>query len=676
MQLVKKFRISRGHETPPDRHAFYALLMAFAIAVSPHLGRLPAWFAILALAVFAWSYRIVAGKIHHPGSLVRISILLIVMFILYRHYGTLLGRDAGVAMLVSLTLLKFLELKSQRDYMLVVFLSMFIVITAFLYSQAILLGIYLFAVVGILLSVLMYLNHRSRLDIRSMLKNAVKLMLAGVPIAALLFLLFPRLQSGLFTLPGDSHAGLSGMSDTLKPGSINELNLSQKVAFRVEFTGQVPPPEQLYWRGLVLERYERGTWKQSNAARSETELRYDPENVIEYSILQEPSNQKWVFALDMPVDKPNTVQWNKGRTLRSNSLLRERRQVKLKSAVAYTVAEITDADYMLNLDTSAVTGNRIAELAASLYRQSNNNNDAYVRAVYDYFRENGFAYTLRPPELGDNPVESFMLDTRSGYCEHYASSFAVMMRLAGIPARVVIGYQGGEWNDQGDYMIVRQSDAHAWSEVWLEKTGWTRIDPTSAVAPERIEFGLEAIRQLVEQGEALGQLNDERLRTIFRQSSVTRAMRGMAMFWDDVNTRWYKWIIGYGSDNQQSLLMLLGLNNSNLYNLIIVLVIMVSCVFAIQLWMLYRREFIADPVRKQYQHYCKKLSRIGLPRKQHEGPLTYAKRVIEARPDLERQVKQVTGLYIGIMYAGKQSGDMLKQLKSQVRKFWPRPLKT
>jgi transglutaminase-like putative cysteine protease len=673
--LKNKFHISAGQEILPDRQALFALVIAFLLSISPHAGRLPAWFAVLAIMVFAWRYKIISIKGHQPGRLIRFSILFLVVFFLFKHYHTLLGRDAGVAMLIALTMLKFLELKSLRDYMLVVFLCLFIVLTSFLYSQSLWLGFYLLAVVIILFTVMMYLNHRARHDLLGMLKRAAKMVMIGLPVAVLLFLLFPRLQGGLFGLPGDSHSGLTGMSDTMEPGSINELNLSEKVAFRVEFAALVPVAKQRYWRGLVLENYQQGTWKESRGKHEiAVDIRYSTDDVIEYSILQEATNKKWIFALDMPVSKPVDLQWGTGQTLRSTSSLRERQQQDLKSAIFYAFADMSDAELARNMDTSSVTGERIIALAQGLYRQSGSDKE-YINTVLAYFKNNDFIYSLQPPLLGENPVESFMLDTRKGYCEHYASSFTMMMRLAGVPARVVIGYQGGEWNEQGEYMIVRQSDAHAWSEVWLDERGWVRIDPTSAVAPERIEYGLSAVRQLMRQGQELGNLTDEKLQIMLQMSLLRQTLKGMKMFWDGVNTRWYKWVVGFGKENQTSILKWLGFKQANWSNLIFILVALVTMVVSIQAWMLFHRRKVLDPAVRQYQKFCHRLSRIGIARAPSEGPADFARRVIKLRPDLKMLVISVTEAYIAILYAGNTDSDQQQKLTRAVRDFRPKMLK-
>jgi len=669
--IKQKFHISTGQELKPDRQALYSLFIALLLSMSPHLGRLPAGFAVLAIFAFGWRYKTITANWQTPGSILRIIIIFSVLFFLFQHYHTLLGRDAGVAMLVALTMLKFLELKTMRDYMLVVFLCLFIALTSFLYSQSLWLGVYLMAVVIILFTVMMFLNHSNREKPFIMLKRAASMVMMGLPVAILLFLLFPRLPGGLFGLPGDSHSGLTGMSDTMKPGSINELNQSEKVAFRVEFNGRLPAAKQRYWRGLVLENYEQGVWKESRLAMAAgAPISYVKESVIEYSILQEPSNQKWIFALDMPVSKSSEIKWGTGQTLRTTSPVRERQQLQMISATDYKFTRISDDVLQRNFDKSSVKGEPLARLAEELYRQAGSDRE-YIKAVFDYYRNNEFFYTLQPPILGDKPVQTFMLDTRKGYCEHYASSFTAMMRLAGIPARVVIGYQGGEWNEQGGYLIVRQSDAHAWSEVWLEESGWVRVDPTSAVAPERIEYGLSAIQQLMEQGQPLGNVAGEKLQAILAGSLFSQTIKGVKLFWDGVNTRWYKWVIDYGSKNQSSLLHWMGFQKTDWSKLVFMLVGLVSLVVSIQAWILFRRKKIIDPAVRQYQKFCHRLSRVGIDRSSSEGPTSFARRVIRLRPDLQARVMSVTEAYIAIIYAGITDTKQQQKLARAVQEFRP-----
>jgi hypothetical protein len=317
-----------------------------------------------------------------------------------------------------------------------------------------------------------------------------------------------------------------------------------------------------------------------------------------------------------------------------------------------------------------VSGERVKQLAKELYKNSQNSKE-YINSVLSYYQKENFVYSLQPPLLGVHPLENFMLDTRKGYCEHYASSFTLMMRLAGIPARVVIGYQGGEWNEQGDYMIVSQRDAHAWSEVWIENSGWMRIDPTSAVAPERIEYGLSAVRQLIEQRQQLGNLTGAQLQSVLSSSLLNRKLKDLRLFWDGVNTRWYKWVIDYGTDNQSSLLKWIGFKQTNRSTLVYLLIALVSVVVSLQAWVLFHRKRVVDPAIMQYQKYCHRLSRVGIVRSPSEGPAEFASRVVNLRPDLQNMVGPVVEAYIAIQYAGKTSIERQQDLIRAVDNFRP-----
>ncbi len=666
-----KFNISTGQELRPDRHALYSLIFAILLALTPHIMRLPSWIAVLAVIVFVWRYKIINSRLRPPRSLLRIVVLFSVLYFVFQHYHTLLGRDAGVAMLISLTLLKFIELNTLRDYMLVIFLCLFIALTAFLYSQSIWLGVYLLGVVMILFTVMMYLNHSNRHRPHTMLKRAAAMVMTGLPVAILLFLLFPRLQGGLFGLPADSHSGLTGMSETMKPGSINELNLSEKVAFRVEFKNSVPTQVQRYWRGLVLEVYEQGVWrKRQKEAKVSARVELKKAGVVEYRLMQEPSNKKWVFALDLPISKPDSLKWSGGQTLRSSGAIRDREQWLLTSAMQYRLPLESRSEYRINLVSKAVRGEQLRQLATELYRKAGSNR-AYIDAVLNYYRNEDFYYTLQPPLTGSAPVQTFMLETRKGYCEHYASSFTIMMRLAGIPARVVLGYQGGEWNEQGDYLIVRQSDAHAWSEVWLEDAGWVRVDPTAAVAPERIEYGLSAVRELIRQGKPLGNVAGDELQKILAGSLFSRTVKDMKLFWDGVNTRWYKWVIDYGAKNQRGLLRWAGFRKNDWSMLVFLLVGLVTLVVSIQAWLLFRNRKNVDPAVQQYQVFCARLARVGFERLPSEGAFSFARRVIGHRPDLQKKVNAVTGMFVAILYGGLDNDGLQQKLTREVKQFRP-----
>ncbi|HBE93219.1 MAG TPA: hypothetical protein DDW55_12125, partial [Gammaproteobacteria bacterium] len=296
-----KFNISTGRDPLPDQQALIALSLGFALSVSPHVEYLPMWLSLFTIVLFLWRMWIMKRAIAIPMRAVRLLLLIGLCVLLYRHYGTLLGRDAGVAMLIGLSALKFLEIRTFRDCMIVVFLCFMIVLTSFLYSQSMLLGAYMLVIVIVLTAVMQYLNHSDRSRLSVMVRRSAVLIALAMPIGVVLFLLFPRVPIGLFGLPGDSHAGMTGMSDVIKPGSINRLNESDEIAFRADIDGKAPDMKQRYWRGIVLGEYTNNSWKQNKrylqTLRS-PQPEYDPADALKYSVLLEPSNTRWVFSLD------------------------------------------------------------------------------------------------------------------------------------------------------------------------------------------------------------------------------------------------------------------------------------------------------------------------------------------------------------------------------------------
>jgi transglutaminase-like putative cysteine protease len=671
------FNISTGRDPIPDQQTLIALSLGFALAISPHVEHLPWWLSLFVLVIFLWRMWIMKRASAVPVFALRLLLLVGLCYSLFQYYGTLLGRDAGVALLVGLSALKFLEIRSFRDCMIVVFLCFMVVLTSFLYSQSMLLGIYLLVIVVILTAVMLYLNHSDRSRLVVMLGRSAMLIALALPIGLVLFLLFPRVPIGLFGLPGDSHAGMTGMSDVIRPGSINRLNESDEVAFRADIEGRLPDMKQRYWRGIVLGEYKDNSWRQHKSyimtLRSKLP-EFEPDDVLQYSLLLEPSNKRWVFSLDLPVNKPDTLRWGRGQTLVSMSPIVERRRVELASAPNARYTALTEAEFERYTELPKQVKQSLGELAIEINQHADSPR-VVIGRVLDFYRSEGFTYTLQPPRLGKAPMRQFLLETRKGYCEHYASAFTLLMRLNGLPARMVAGYQGGEWNPQGEYLIVRQSDAHAWSEVWLEDEGWIRVDPTAVVAPERIEFGLEALRLLLERGQVLGSLSTEQLQAAISRPMLQMIWNRAIWVWDDLNTSWYLRVIGYGKDEQQNFLQRLGLSSLNWTGLLIASLLIVVFVAVLQsaLTLLSGRRR-RDPVVHLYQQFCNKLERIGMQRKQSEGPLDFSHRVLASRPDLNSSVEQITDLYVSIHYAGRRESTIMKQLKLAVKAFRPAPI--
>ncbi|HEY5791079.1 MAG TPA: DUF3488 and transglutaminase-like domain-containing protein, partial [Gammaproteobacteria bacterium] len=407
-------------------------------------------------------------------------------------YGTVAGRDPGIALLATMVALKLLETETPRDLYLVVFLGYFLVIANLLYSQSIPMALYLLLSVVALTATLIAANRGpGHGELRADLRLAAVLLLQALPVMLVLFVLFPRIDEPLWHMPREQRGAISGISDEMEPGSISRLVESEELAFRVSFDGPVPPPAQRYWRGPVLWFTDGRRWRAGTPPAPE-ELGYTGlGDAVGYAVTLEPHGQRWLFALDLPAEIPANASLTTDYQVLAQRPVDTQRLYRARSYPEYVTGPPSAAELRAGLQRPYRTSARVQALAQG-WRDAAADDAAVVELALQHFREQPFVYTLSPPLLPGDPIDGFLFETRRGFCEHYAAAFTVLMRVAGIPARVVTGYQGGELNPLGGHLAVRQSDAHAWSEVWLPGRGWSRVDPTAAVAPERVERGIDA----------------------------------------------------------------------------------------------------------------------------------------------------------------------------------------
>lgn len=584
-------------------------------------------------------------------------------------YGNPLGRDPGIVMLIMMLGLKLLEMRSRRDVVVVVFMAYFLVITNFLYSQSVFMAVYMLAVVVAITATLVEQSRGAAAPRASARRWRANLRLAGVllaqamPLMAVLFVLFPRVAGPLWGLPRDAYAGMAGLSDSMAPGSINELVLSESVAFRAAFEGAAPSPEQRYWRGPVFWHTDERRWSAGGAGQdAPSPPQVEPRGPsIAYTVTLEPHNRRWVFALDLPAQAPQGVTLNDDFQLLAAAPVRTRQRFTLTSFPAYRMAGLGAEARARALQLPPGTNPRARALAAA-WRESLREDAALVGEALHLFRHQPFVYTLTPPLLGEDVVDGFLFDTHRGFCEHFAASFVFLMRAAGVPARVVTGYLGGELNPVGDYLVVRQSDAHAWAEVWLERDGWVRVDPTAAVARERIELGISVAAQR------------EGAPVRFRAppEALATAWRVLRNGWDAVSNAWNQWVLDYTPQRQADLLERLGLGGLSWRGMALALGVACAVLLAvIAAPMLLRRPAGADPARLLYQRFCAKLARRGITRAPAEGPADFARRASALRPDAAAQIGLITGLYIRLRYglADVSRARLLDSLHRHVRKF-------
>jgi transglutaminase-like putative cysteine protease len=461
---------------------------AFAGGVLLHIDRLPLWACAAALTLIAWRLLRARTVGWYPGIVLRAVLALALVGLVLARFHTLNGLAAGGTLLVLMAGLKLLETRTPRDEYVMVGAALFLLLAACLDRED-LVRTPLYAVQAWLccaaLAVVAYPDCRALAAARL----AGRALLVALPLAALLFVFFPRLPGAFWAIPQGGEAS-TGLSDSMSPGSIVRLTASYEPAFRAKFHGAIPPPAERYWRGPVLHDFDGYTWRAGAGFHPREQL----ENLgisYRYSVTLEPSRRRWWLALDIPAESPDPhVLLTYDHQLLADAPVTDRVTFEALSYTHAATAQAPDPAAQRQ-DTALPEGSnpRSAALARALRRRAGSDAD-FVRAVLEFLRSGGFAYTLTPERLGTNPVDDFLFNTRAGFCGHYASAFATLMRAAGIPSRVVTGYLGGEWNPIGGYFVVRQSDAHAWTEVWLTGRGWIRVDPTAVVAPERLERGI------------------------------------------------------------------------------------------------------------------------------------------------------------------------------------------
>ncbi|HEY9051563.1 MAG TPA: DUF3488 and transglutaminase-like domain-containing protein [Gammaproteobacteria bacterium] len=642
------------------RDPVFWVIFPLALIVTPHFPRLPLWMILLVATLFMWRLLAIHNERLFPRKWVLFVITIFTAIGAVFHYGTIFGRTAGTGILIVLLGVKLLESRKLRDYMLLIALSFFVIVTNFLFSQTIPTVIFMFITVIILVMSLISINQNTApIDIKSRFNFSLKLVAQALPLMIIMFVLFPRIPGPLWKLPDDSSIGITGLSDTMTPGNISNLIKSNALAFRVEFTDTVPAQNQLYWRALVLWYFDGRTWEQGNS-----NLNPDPRlegfnKPVGYSITIEPHGKRWLFALDMPAGTPNNTYYTNDYLLRSTADVNSIFQYRVRSFLNYRIEqELSRWERNAGLKLPVNSNPKTIALAKQWRKQFTNDEDI-VNHGLQFFNREEFVYTLQPPTTpGFDPVDQFLFETRRGFCEHYASSFTVLMRAAGIPSRVVIGYQGGTLNPLNGVFTVNQSDAHAWTEVWLKNRGWVRVDPTAAIAPNRIEYNLDSA------------LAEDEFRPLHMRldSGLIRQMR---FYWDAMDNQWKQWIIGYGPKIQQQLLSVFFNRKLDYGEIILILVATFATATLIISLFIFKpfRKQSHDPVVLAYEKFCKKTARAGVVRDESEGPLDFSKRVQASFPTQSQAIELITRLYINLRYKSINSEKQLSSLQKYIQRL-------
>ena len=634
-------------------------LVALGFAVGPHIAYVPFWITGTLGVCAVLRLHIERNRKRLPATWIRIILALGCFIGVLATYDNVTGVGPGSALLVIMAALKLLETRQRRDQFVLLFISIFLIMSSLLREQFLWSLPYMITGVVITMTAWIRMSASEETGVSRSFASTSRLLLYAAPLTLAMWILFPRLSTPFWAIPVDTSRAQSGLNDTMSPGDISSLSLSNEVAFRVDFEGDIPSPHQLYWRGLVLHRFNGRTWtgnEPSFVHRADWPVDYIGEPVS-YQVTLEPTSQQWVYALDVP------YEWSIDKTDMGRQQQLTRRQpidqrISFR-AVSYTEYRLDSErktnpdriDYFLALPDAS---NRRTVALAREMRATVASNERYIEAVMHMFNEQEFYYTLDPPALGNNPVDRFLFDTRQGFCEHYASAFAVMMRAAGIPSRIVLGYQGGELNPLGEYMIIRQSDAHAWTEVWLAGRGWTRVDPTAAVAPERISDGISGVRWS-DVGASWG------------LAAPSLLLHKMTLAWDALNAKWNDWILGYGPENQNRFLKWLGMDDPDWRQMMLTLLAIVVAMIAVISLVLVARY---RPPKKDEAAilYAKFTSLAGISPRIGETPQTYLSRLREEKSKLGADASEITEKYLESRY-GQPDPNVLQSLKDSVKQF-------
>lgn len=628
--------------TPLPRLPMLYLLATFTLVLAPHCWQFGPWHAMALAGVLFWRIWIAYRGQPLPAATVRLLLSLGLFLLVWLEYHTLIGRQAGVATLASLATIKLFETRSRRDIYVISLLAYFLIGAGFLISQS--QWILLWSVLSMLAVTGQLIQWQSPQPWLPLGKQLLLILAEALPLALLLFFFFPRLAP-LWSMPDKPGGARTGIGNEMRPGEISKLANDESVAFRVEFAGEVPKPATRYWRGPVFDYFDGEAWLPPRPDPSGGPRIEATGPALHYTITMEPHQRNWLMALDLPSVLPESALLSNRLQAVSSSPITQRQRYRIESHLAWR----TGGDKTINASLQLPAGGNPQSRALAAGWRSFPPQERIHQAM-KFLQTGGFSYTLQPGlHTGKDGIDHFLFTSKQGFCEHYASAFTFLMRSAGVPTRVVAGYQGGEWNKNGQYLIVRQSDAHAWTEVWLANSGWQRVDPTAVIAPARINSGS----------------NNE---LPFMPEAGPRWLHDFHLNWDSAINNWNQWVIGYDTRQQMQLFKKLGipdlLSGAFILWLAMGMGMVLLLLFLFSVRSLQRKQ---DPASLAWRSFCKKLAKKGCQPSLIEGPLTFSQRASLHCPEYSDTIQEITQLYIAARYGDDTTA--LPELKQAVRHF-------
>jgi hypothetical protein len=660
----------RLQQLPRESSDNFLLLAALLLTLSSHYPYLDWSIVLTSLGFLVWRAYLALYGLALPRRWILNGVSLAAIALVILTYKAFLGREPGVALLVLLVSAKTLEMHLRRDSNVVLFLAYFCLLISFFHTQALSSALLVILALFFLLTThLSFQYGRLYPSLWNRMKTTLKLMGLALPMMLVCFVFFPRIQGPLWGNIDPNTNAKSGLSDTLSPGNISKLALSEEIALRVKLSQKAPEQSQLYWRAYVLTQFNGKSW--SRTPINEAQLRAPNLDQLTQNIVQEitlePKENTILIALDFPNTAPKLSEFetkiNQNGEIHINSASTKRLRYQQNSNLHYRLdAQLSASERQALLGLPSRGNFRTHQLAHEIAQQ-HANSEQRVQAVLNYFRQQEFFYTLEPPLLiSPNSIDEFLFLSRKGFCEHYSSSFVFLMRSMGIPARIVTGYQGGSINQFDGYLEIRQSDAHAWAEVWIQGKGWLRIDPTAAVAPNRIALNLASTQSR----SALAQFTQ----LAFPQAQWTQYIRQR---WSSLNNNWNQWVLNFNQEKQFDLFRSLGLEKPNWRTIGIIFMISATlCLAIIAIYLLRQQVPHLAALDRLYLELIKKLNQLGIPVSNNFGPYTLLKK-IDGKLTLEKQetLQNFLKHYIALQYE-KQTNDLQnskqqKQLKQLER---------
>ena len=642
-----------GTHKQPENPALNPLVVKLLIAIGvllivPHIGELPPTFITIGFVLLGWRALTIRFPNALPNKWLLLALSLGLAFFVLKTYGMSLGRDASSSLLILLMGLKLLESRSPRDIQAVIYMNFFVLITPFLFDQLIEIALYaLFIFYLLLFSLVINNTHCHHFNNPPLLRLSGLVLLQAFPLMLVFFLLFPRMIGPLWAMP-DEKPAISGISNTINPGLVSNLALSGKTAFRVRFNGQTPTQKDLYWRGPVFWETNGQAWTLTPPKKSAFEQASPApkkESDYHYTLMMEPHQQFWLYALDLPADAPHKSRLTHDHQLILDKKLHRNITFDIRSTTQRNATSLSDSDRKRALALPDNTDSRIFALVDQWAKNASNKDNIIQQALQFY--NNEFYYTLRPPSLGKDPVAEFLFDSKRGFCGHFATSFATLMRAAKIPTRLIGGYQGGIYNEVGDFYNIRQADAHVWAEVWLEKKGWVRVDPTAAIAPRRIEQSIDPNLQ---------QFNRHINFELTPPEGIQKWAQQLKWVINSVDYYWQNAVLAYGPEKQLDFLSNFGIVNWQemiLWLAVFSGLILLGSISALFLL----KNQLNDPVQTAYLTLCKKLARKTGPRHPYETATDYFNRAIKNYPNQSKRLLTLQTLYLNARY-GKGGEDI------------------